>query len=425
MFDRLLSEARQDLAYRPRLLPRVSRLIWLSRRRPLRRPWVWRRSLPLLVVLLVSVLSADILVLIRMDSSERAPVATPQRPRNDFVASEQELRAEVPPVAPVAPVAPLNGLVKPHLFVVANEALPAETVARIRAIQGVAGVEVTDATKVEVDGRQVPTIGVEPSTFRAYTPKPVAESDELWANVASGAMVVSFELGNDGGLKLGSDVTSGGHPLRIGGYATVGMGSIAALVSRQTGRTLGLREGNGLVVSAPKVNSVQLRRTLLKLLPKGSQVATINPVLPKPQRRTVWPASAFMNPDQTRAALLAARDKLGRPYVWGAEGPDSFDCSGLVQWAYRQAGVIMPRVAAQQWASGPQIPLSQAQPGDLLFWRNDPTNPGYISHVAIYWGNDQMLHAPRTGDVVKIAKINLRNLAGVVRVSPGISARVR
>src|SRR5690606_14957647 len=119
-----------------------------------------------------------------------------------------------------------------------------------------------------------------------------------------------------------------------------------------------------------------------------------------------------------------AASKLGSPYVWGAEGPDGFDCSGLVQWAYRQAGVRMPRVAAQQWATGPRIPLAEARPGDLLFWRNDPTNPGYISHVAIYWGNGMMLRAPRRGDVVKISKIYLRNFAGAVRVSPQAAARV-
>ncbi len=85
----------------------------------------------------------------------------------------------------------------------------------------------------------------------------------------------------------------------------------------------------------------------------------------------------------------------------------------------------MPRVTHQQWVTGPQVPLAQAQPGDLLFWRNDPTNPGYISHVAIYWGNGKMLHAPRTGDVVKIAPVSTRNLAGVVRVSPQAAARVR
>jgi len=85
----------------------------------------------------------------------------------------------------------------------------------------------------------------------------------------------------------------------------------------------------------------------------------------------------------------------------------------------------MPRVTHQQFMTGPQVPLSQAQPGDLLFWRLDPTNPDYISHVAIYWDERTMLYAPRTGDVVKFGPIKTRNLAGVVRVSPAMAAHVR
>ncbi|GIH25440.1 hypothetical protein Aph01nite_37500 [Acrocarpospora phusangensis] len=415
MIRRALAEARRDLAYRPRLP---------GRRRPLQAPWLWRRLIPFIVVLLVSVISADLLVLAELYGRDDRSTAAPRekRARGDFVASAGESGASEEPAPPVAPLAELH---QPHLFVVSNRPLAPSLVARIRRASGVAAVEVTDAAAATMDGKRVPTMGVDPSTFRAYTPATTAGSDALWAGVARGEVAVSFELGNDGGLTLGSEVTSGGHKLRIGAYATVGMGSIAAVVSRPTARKLGLPEGNALVVSAPKVDSGKLRRALLRVLPKGSQVATINPVLVTPRRQTVWPASAFLSAEQTEAMLRAAVGKLGRPYEWGAEGPDTFDCSGLVQWAFRQAGVRMPRVAAQQWAAGPQIPLAQAQPGDLLFWRNDPTNPAYISHVAIYWGGDQMLHAPRTGDVVKLAKIYTKNLAGVVRVSPGVAAQVR
>ncbi len=280
----------------------------------------------------------------------------------------------------------------------------------------------------------------------------------------TGEVAVSFVLGKDGGVGLGSTVrASGGGMLRVGAWATMGMGwgvgSIDAVVSHDTARALGIPGGNALVVSAPKVDSRRLRARLLKRLPKGSQVATINPVLivpehdrstpptqptqpthqparrptaePRPQasagpqRPPDWPAGSLMSAAPLRAMLTAAASKVGSPYAWGAEGPDAFDCSGLVQWAFAQAGVRMPRVTNQQWATGPRVPLDQAQPGDLLFWRNDPTNPGYISHVAIYWGDGKMLHAPHTGDVVKIAPIYTKGLAGVVRVSPEAAARVR
>ena len=92
--------------------------------------------------------------------------------------------------------------------------------------------------------------------------------------------------------------------------------------------------------------------------------------------------------------VAAAYSKLGCPYVWGASGPDTFDCSGLVMWCYRQAGVYLDHYSGSQKESGAVIPVSQAQPGDIL-WKS--------GHVGIYIGNGQYIHAPRTGDVVKIA----------------------
>lgn len=92
--------------------------------------------------------------------------------------------------------------------------------------------------------------------------------------------------------------------------------------------------------------------------------------------------------------VAAAYSKLGCPYVWGASGPDTFDCSGLVMWCYAQAGVYLDHYSGSQKESGAVIPVSQAQPGDIL-WKS--------GHVGIYIGNGQYIHAPQTGDVVKIA----------------------
>lgn len=92
--------------------------------------------------------------------------------------------------------------------------------------------------------------------------------------------------------------------------------------------------------------------------------------------------------------VAAAYSKLGCPYVWGAAGPNSFDCSGLVMWCYAQAGVYLDHYSGSQKESGAVIPVSQAQPGDIL-WKS--------GHVGIYIGNGQYIHAPQTGDVVKIA----------------------
>ncbi|MET8504697.1 NlpC/P60 family protein [Streptomyces sp. NPDC004787] len=94
------------------------------------------------------------------------------------------------------------------------------------------------------------------------------------------------------------------------------------------------------------------------------------------------------------AALSAAATQLGKPYVSGAEGPNSYDCSGLTQWAYRQAGVTLSRTTYTQQNDGVKIGRSQLKPGDLVFFNS-------LSHVGLYAGNNTILHAPKPGAVVR------------------------
>lgn len=374
--------------------------------------------MPFIVITLVMVLTTDLLLLLQPEAPQAARSLQHHRPVPTENLVAESKRNE--------PVAPLGQLHKPNLFVVTRKPFTTPLLRKAAKLRGVRALELADAASIMLDGKRVQTLAVNPSSFRAYTPRATAASDALWANVAAGDVAVSFVLGNDGGLALHSRVSAPVGQLRIGAYATTGFGAIDAVVSRQTGRTLGLPHDNALIISAPEADSLRLRNALRKVLPKGSQVALVNAVLPAPQtRKQNWPVGSFMTAQQITAALTAGASKVGRPYVWGAEGPDSFDCSGLVQWAFAQAGVRMPRVTDQQWLTGPRISLNDAQPGDLIFWRLDPTNPDYISHVAIYWGGGKMLVAPRTGDVVKIAPVSTRGLAGVVRVSPVAAARVR
>ncbi len=95
-------------------------------------------------------------------------------------------------------------------------------------------------------------------------------------------------------------------------------------------------------------------------------------------------------------AVAAAKSRLGLPYVWGAAGPGAFDCSGLIMWAWGQAGVSLPHFSGAQYASTTHISMSQLQPGDLVF----PNDPG--DHVAMYIGGGQIIEAPHSGDVVHI-----------------------
>ncbi|MFD5481036.1 C40 family peptidase [Streptomyces hawaiiensis] len=94
-------------------------------------------------------------------------------------------------------------------------------------------------------------------------------------------------------------------------------------------------------------------------------------------------------------ALAFARAQVGKPYVWGAVGPGSYDCSGLTQAAWKAAGVTLPRTTYDQVNAGATVPLSQAQPGDLVFFYDD------VTHVGVYIGNGMMIHAPKPGTYVR------------------------
>ncbi|RJQ88106.1 C40 family peptidase [Amycolatopsis panacis] len=100
-----------------------------------------------------------------------------------------------------------------------------------------------------------------------------------------------------------------------------------------------------------------------------------------------------------QVALQAALSKLGSAYVWGATGPSTFDCSGLMQWAYKQAGITLPRSSSAQSTFGTPIPKDQLQPGDLVFYYTP------VSHVGMVVSEGKMVHAPTSGDVVKISPL--------------------
>jgi cell wall-associated NlpC family hydrolase len=105
---------------------------------------------------------------------------------------------------------------------------------------------------------------------------------------------------------------------------------------------------------------------------------------------------AYTGPTSTQAdqAVAFAYAQIGKPYVWGASGPGSYDCSGLVQASWSAAGVSIPRTTYDQWASLPHIPMSDLQPGDLILYNGE-------SHVSIYVGGGYIIDAPHTGAVVE------------------------
>ncbi|GGX61992.1 C40 family peptidase [Streptomyces fructofermentans] len=147
-------------------------------------------------------------------------------------------------------------------------------------------------------------------------------------------------------------------------------------------------------------------RRLLNALPEGERAA-----LDRASRsgRTPDLSGAVPSSGRAAAAVAAARSAVGKPYVWGANGPGGFDCSGLTQWSYAQAGVGIPRTSQAQAHAGRQVPLSQAQPGDLVTYRSD------ASHVGMYVGNGQVVHAPYPGAAVRYDPVGMMPVSAVTR----------
>jgi cell wall-associated NlpC family hydrolase len=119
-----------------------------------------------------------------------------------------------------------------------------------------------------------------------------------------------------------------------------------------------------------------------------------------------WPDGGSTSTRAQRLGALAfATTQLGKPYVAGERGPDSYDCSGLTSAAYAQVGFAMIQYSKTQFARGQKVPVSALQPGDLVFFATDPSDWLTIHHVGIYAGGGQMVEAPHTGDHVKFQTI--------------------
>jgi cell wall-associated NlpC family hydrolase len=329
-------------------------------------------------------------------------------------------------------VAPLSGLKQAGLLVVAPFSLSHKVLAAVSGQPGVTGAEPIEAAKIQINGAYTAVLGVNPSRFRGYAAPSMAASSRLWQGVAAGGVAVSYTMGTLDKLSLGGQVTVAGHQterLPVVAFGTVGIGGVDAVVSDSVARSLGVPVGNAIIVSAAPSSVASLTAKIKAVLPKGAGVeALVTEVTRSGGASPVGSAatgSGAVTAAELTAALRAAESKRGLPYVWGASGPSSFDCSGLVQWSFAQAGITMPRVAADQARAGLAVPATQLEPGDLLFYHTDPTDPGYISHVAIYLGNGWMIQAPQPGMDVEIVPASFGSqFAGAIRVYPHVASSV-
>ncbi|WP_406861755.1 NlpC/P60 family protein [Streptomyces sp. HUAS MG47] len=131
--------------------------------------------------------------------------------------------------------------------------------------------------------------------------------------------------------------------------------------------------------------------------------------------QTTWLSSGILKElngkatEQGRKAVQFATAQIGKPYVWGAEGPGSYDCSGLTQRAWGVAGQNIPRTSQEQWRLLPRVEIKDMRPGDLIVYYKD------ASHIGMYVGNGAMVHAPRPGRNVTLAGAGSMEILGVVR----------
>ena len=335
-------------------------------------------------------------------------------------------------------VAALHRTVQPDLLVVAPFSLPDGLLAAVRKLPGLLQAERIEAVRMRVNGASTALLGVDPSQFRSFAARPTGAASGLWQGVADGGIAVSYTMGELDKIPLGGLVLASGQTPRrlpVVAFGTLGIGGVNAVVSDATATALGAPAGNAIVVGVRAGDITADAAAIGRLLPRGAGVEQLVTLVSTGTASTgtaststagAGPVTAAAAPTAALGAMLsAAMSRRGLPYVYGAAGPGSFDCSGLVQWSFAQAGITMPRTAAEQALAGPAVPVSQLQPGDLLFYHTDPTAPGYISHVGIYLGNGWMIQAPQPGMDVEVVHAYFgAEFAGAVRVSPAQAAAV-
>ena len=137
---------------------------------------------------------------------------------------------------------------------------------------------------------------------------------------------------------------------------------------------------------------------------------------PKPEPAPAPPPLPSTNGSgSVERAIDFARSQIGRPYQWGADGPSSYDCSGLTMRAWEQGGIGLPHYSVAQYERSEKIPVTELRRGDLVFYASDPGNYRSIYHVALYIGDGQMIEAPYTGENVRMSSIWRGSLFGAAR----------
>ena len=185
-------------------------------------------------------------------------------------------------------------------------------------------------------------------------------------------------------------------------------GELATLVAQARAAEAAAQQAAAAQKIAAAVAAAPAARVSTPLAPKVT--SPTKPTGPTGPSGPVDPGDGSGTPGAA-TAIAAARSVLGAPYVWAGAGPNVFDCSGLVMWAWGKAGRSLPHSSAAMWSSTRHVSLSSLQPGDLIFYGSP------VHHVALYIGGGSIIHAPHTGSYVQVASINYwSDIAGAGRL---------
>lgn len=310
------------------------------------------------------------------------------------------------------------------LFIASADTLSEEWVSELTERDEVDDVLLASAARLGVDERDTAVVGAAPESLVRFGGSEEELSDaqrDAVSALEQGTLLPAEHGGLEPGEQLGEDEEDNVWRITVGDGVDSRIPGVDGYVAADRAEELGMPAGNAALVSAPEADVVALQEELTEQLPPESGVQLLPGAELEGAEGTEGDGARWdgdrLSSETVESAITAAESKLGAPYVWGGSGPDNFDCSGLVQWAFAQAGVSLPRVTHEQWTVGPRLDYSEAERGDLLFWRTDPNQPDYISHVAIYLGDGQMIEAPSSGQVVRVTDVRFSGFAGVVRIS--------
>lgn len=158
------------------------------------------------------------------------------------------------------------------------------------------------------------------------------------------------------------------------------------------------QDAQAALQNAEKV-AATVQEAKTKVLRMVKQQEALLARLPKPGQPPIGGSYTGPATGSARAALEFAYAQLGKPYQWGAAGPNAYDCSGLTMRSWEAGGVNLPRTSQEQWNAGPHVSRADLQPGDLVFFNN-------LSHVGMYVGNGKFINAPHTGAYVRIDNLD-------------------